>query len=68
MLTCIFDRFPNVDPPGMSLLFAKRCKGTPASWHIAQNTARLNASVQYFWFAASFTARPRLSMTRLPWS
>ena len=27
---------------------SKTVKGTPASWHIAQNTARLNASVQYF--------------------
>ena len=63
MLTWMFDRFPRVEPPGMSLRFAYACNGTPASSHTARNTARLNASVQYFWFAASFTARPALRRT-----
>ena len=49
----------------MSLRLANVCTGTPASAHTAANTARLKASVQYFWLAASFTTRPPLRRQRL---
>ena len=46
MLACMFDRLPNVDPPAMSLRFAKVWNGTSARRHRAMKTARLNASLQ----------------------
>ena len=61
MLTWTFERLPRVEPPTMSLLLAKACTGTPASAHTPSKTARLKASVQYFWLAASFTTMPPLS-------
>ena len=54
----------SVDPPAESLLFAKSWNGTSARRQISANTARLNASVVYFWFAASLMTRPRLSQQR----
>ncbi len=44
-LTCTFERFPSVEPPAESLLFANVCTGTPARAHTSFSTARLNASV-----------------------
>ena len=58
MLTWIFERFPKVDPPAESLRLAKVWKGTLAFAQMPSKTARLKASVVYFWLDDSFTTMP----------
>ena len=57
-LTWVLERLPRVEPPALSLRLAKFCTGTSACWQSAVNTARLNASVVYFWLALSLMTMP----------
>ena len=68
ILTWILDKFPKVEPPTLSDLFAKNCTGTCAFLQISKNTALLKASVVYFWFAASFITIPLLINVLFVWS